>query len=274
MTFPSRRSSGANSGNSGGYGLPFAYDPLWRYQTPPGTGSVAGDQSPNGYYLGDQFEARFGNGIGYIRNDPSDGGLPSAHGLQRITNFNRPFGSRSAAWSVPVMPISRVVPNIFVSQEDVVWVEALASNAFSPVLPDLSLPSSLNAPALDWHYSWMFTGYQVSSSGGSTFEGNIVIFENRPFGICAVSNAAEVQASSAGGNVPGRRARRWSRRSGATAATSQGGYGAGADRTVLLRWYSSRSRTRWCRPGDWIADVTYERNALTVYNPNTQWGDS
>ena len=37
-------------------------------------------------------------------------------------------------------------------------------------------------------YSWMFTGYQVSSSGGSTFEGNIVIFENRPFGIDAVPN--------------------------------------------------------------------------------------
>ena len=26
------------------------------------------------------------------------------------------------------------------------------------------------------------------------------------------------------------------------------------------------------KPGDWIADVTYERNALTVYNPNTQTG--
>ncbi len=39
------------------------------------------------------------------------------------------------------------VPSIFVSQEDVVWVEALQSNAFSPVLPDLQLAkSSPDAP--------------------------------------------------------------------------------------------------------------------------------
>jgi prepilin-type N-terminal cleavage/methylation domain-containing protein len=159
---------GANASNSSGYGLPFAYDPLWRYQTPPGPNRVPNDQSQTGYYLGDQFEARFGSGIGFIRADPSDGGLPSAHGLQRITNFNRPYLIFNGVVN-PVMPISSVVPNIFVSQEDVVWVEALAQNAFSPVLPDLSLPSSPNAPALDWHYSWMFTGYQVSSSGGATF---------------------------------------------------------------------------------------------------------
>ena len=38
------------------------------------------------------------------------------------------------------------------------------------------------------------------------------------------------------------------------------GYGAGADRTVLLRWYSSEPDPV-VKPGDWIADVTYERNA-------------
>ena len=113
---------GANSGNSGGYGLPFAYDPLWRYQTlNPVTGI-------NGYYLGDGyanpgviFEARFGSGIGFIRADPSDGGsqCPSAHGLQRITNFNRPFLANGHAGDA----VSSVVPSIFVSPEDVVWVE-------------------------------------------------------------------------------------------------------------------------------------------------------
>jgi hypothetical protein len=252
-----------------GYGLPFAYDPLWRYQTPPGTGSVPGDQSTTGYYLGDQFEARFGNGIGYIRNDPSDGGLPSAHGLQRITNFNRPFVILNGVIN-PVMPISAAVPSVFVSQEDVVWVESLASNAFSPVLPDLSLPSSPAAPALDWHYSWMFTGYQVSAAGGATFEGNIVIFENRPFGISAVANPPSGQGLPQGGTY---------QVAGETvveaifghSANVQGGYGAGADRTVLLRWYSSQPDPA-VKPGDWIADVTYERNALTVYNPNTQSG--
>ncbi len=43
----------------------------------------------------------------------------------------------------------------------------------------------------------------------------------------------------------------------------QGGYGAGADRTVLLRWYSNQTDPT-VKPGDWIADVTYERNNLTV----------
>ena len=84
----------------------------------------------------------------------------------------------------------------------------------------------------------MFTGYQVSSSGGATFEGNIVIFENRPFGIEAAPNPPGAPGSPAG---PTRsRARRSSRRSAATAATSGASYGAGADRTVLLRWYSTQ----------------------------------
>ena len=213
--------------------------------------------------MGDTFEARFGSGIGYIRSDPSDGGLPSAHGLQRITNFNRPFLINGGN-TIPIMPISNQVPNIFVSQEDVVWVEALQSNAFSPVLPDLSLPSSPSAPAIDWHYSWMFTGYQVSSSGGATFEGNIVIFENRPFGIDAELNPPNT-TGLAGGTY---------RVAGETVVEAifghsrnvQGNYAAGADRTVLLRWYASEADPV-VKPGDWIADVTYERNQLTVYNP-------
>ena len=137
---PERRHLGDQLGQSGGYGLPFAYDPFWRYQTlNPVTGI-------NGYYLGDGyanpgviFEARFASGIGFLRAE-SDGysQYPSAHGLQRITNFNRPF----LANGTPVMPIASVVPSIFVSPEDVVWVESVASNALSPVLPDLSLPSS------------------------------------------------------------------------------------------------------------------------------------
>ena len=252
---------GASSGTTGGYGLPFAYDPLWRYQTLSPTTGI------NGYYSGDTFEARFGSGIGFIQTDP-DGGLPSAHGLQRITNFNRPFVINGGN-TVPIMPISNQVPSIFVSQEDVVWVEALQSNAFSPVLPDMSLPSSPNAPAIDWRYSWMFTGYQVSGSGGATFEGNIVIFENRPFGIDAEANPPN-KKGLAGGTY---------RVAGETVVEAifghsrniQGSYGAGADRTVLLRWYSTEPDPV-VKPGDWIADVTYERNALTVWNSSTGSG--
>ncbi len=148
---------GVNSTISGGYGLPFAYDPLWRYQTPKGTGSVPNDQSMNGYYLGDQFEARFGSGIGFIGPDPSDGGLPSAHGLQRLTNFNRPFVFIGGVYT-PIMPISNVVPSVFVSLEDVVWAEALASNAVSPVLPDLNLLPAGQQGVFPWYHSRQTTG--------------------------------------------------------------------------------------------------------------------
>jgi len=255
---------GATSGASGGYGVPFAYDPLWRYQT------VSTMNATNGYYIGDTFEARFGSGIGFIRPDPTaastGSNLPSAHGLQRITNFNRPA----------IMPSALAIPNIFVSTEDVVWGENLASNQFSPVLPDLTLPSGATtttfAPATpvvnDWHYSWMFTGYQVSSSGGAQFEGNIVIFENRPFAIDPVPNPP-------GPGIP----TGTYRIEGETVVEAifghsgnvVGGYGAGADRTVLLRWYSTQADPV-VRAGDWIADVTYERQQLVVYNPMSNAG--
>ena len=121
----------------------------------------------NGYYMGDTFEARFGSGIGFIRNDP-DGGRRAlmACSASRISTVRWRDQRRRY---VPIMPISNQVPSIFVSQEDVVWVDpsvqqlnpfTKALTSYSPVLPDLSLPSSPNAPSIDWRYSWMFTGYR------------------------------------------------------------------------------------------------------------------
>jgi hypothetical protein len=265
-------------------GLPFAYDPLWRYQTY----SVA--NGSNGYYIGDTFEARFGYGLTTIRND-SDGHPPSAHGLQRITNFNRPT----------VMPQSAFVPNIFVSQEDLVWqdpkgetytVNGLSGGvpiqAPSPVVPDLSPSADANAvqraingqnanggtPSLDWRYTWMFTGQLTNSTNASTFDGNIVIFENRTFNIQTPANLPYTPTGNFAsqtyqvdgeivvegifgysGNVIG---------SGGPGTSP--GYGTGADRTVLLRWLTGPTGMPdpVVRPGDWIADVTYERQATLV----------
>ena len=42
-----------------------------------------------------------------------------------------------------------------------------------------------------------------------------------------------------------------------------GGYGAGADRTVLLRWFATQPDPV-VKVGDWIADVTYERSQMLV----------
>ncbi len=41
---------------------------------------------------------------------------------------------------------------------------------------------ALYQPVNDYHYSWMFTGALTNASNQACFDGNIVIFENRPFG--------------------------------------------------------------------------------------------
>ena len=43
------------------------------------------------------------------------------------------------------------------------------------------------------------------------------------------------------------------------------GFGTGADRTVLLRWPAAIPDPV-VKTGDWIADVTYERNSATMTN--------
>ncbi len=257
---------GASAGNSGGYGLPFAYDPLWRFQTQ----NPSSSWGPQGYYLNDTstFEARFGAGLGFIQNDPSDTGIPSAHGLQRLTNFTRPYVINASGNQVPIMAAAYAVPNIFVSPEDVVWVENVATSNFSPVLPDMSIQFDLaNSPTTvnDWRYSWMFTGQQTN---GSTFEGNIVIFENRPFGITDATNTApnapggNYQAYQVDGEVVVEGIFGYSANISAYGGGTVG-FGVSADRAVLLRWYNSQPDPS-VRVGDWIADVTYERVATTV----------
>ena len=263
-----------------GAGLPFAYDPLWRYQTvnhgSEHANGPAASFPPGGYYpfdpdattaSGFAWEARFGSGIHFVRAGDADGGLPSAHGLQRITNFNRPS----------IMGASLFVPSIFVSGEDVVWQEATNQNysvagnvvssaaanpatpavgsAPSPVLPDLSITPFQQVN--DYHYSWMFTGQLTNSSNEACIDGNIVIFANRPFGIAAttapdgtswyqVDGETVVEAIFGhGGNLNGN------------------GYATGADRTVLLRWNASLPDPV-VKAGDWIADVTYERKQSVV----------
>ena len=144
--------------------------------------------------------------------------MPSAHGLQRLTNFNGQYITVNKQL-VPVMPSFFNVPRIFVSPEDLVWQEATNNNypvAFSnftnpsgvaspvgtpsPVVPDLSITRTTNAngnlvptyqPSADWRYTFgclpripgptPHSGQMLSNS--SLFEGSIVIFESRPFAI-------------------------------------------------------------------------------------------
>ena len=124
----------------------------------------------------------------------------------------------------------------------------------------------------------MFTGYQTNVGNASTFDGSIVIFENRPFAITPVANPPYTTglASPRHTRSP---AKRSSRPSSATAPTcrltrTDGfsiGYGAGSDRTVLLRWPNILPDPV-VKAGDWIADVTYERQANVVFNPQDRHG--
>jgi len=217
-----------------------------------------------------------------LRPDPSNtvDGLVSAHGLQRLTNFNIPYYKNPVTGAlVPIMPSATSIPTTFVSPEDLVWQESSNSNysmAFpgfggsvgtpSTVIPDLSISTdSYGNPITtnDWRFSWMITAQQNNSTstfgsanGAAGFDGNIVIFENRPFSLdTATVNGVSMQ-QAAGETVV---------EAVFGPSTNLGplqqnppGYGVGADRTVLLRWYSSQPDPV-VGVGDWIADVTYER---------------
>jgi type II secretory pathway pseudopilin PulG len=264
---------GANSQNSGGYGLPFAYDPLWRQQANPRFNAAG--QPVSGLYLYDNDpyystfpggigpEARFGDGHQFLRME-TDGSPASANGLQRLTNFNRPN----------VMFSAFNVPNIFVSPEDYVWQESTKQdytvaatgalvNTPSTVVPDLSM--TFNAagnptyqPTNDWRFSWMITAQQNNLSNAASFDGNIVIFENRPFQTDTVSVTPTSTAIQAAGETVVEAVFGFSTNV-LVPAGFPGGYGVGADRTVLLRWVASQPDPM-VKVGDWIADVTYERN--------------
>ncbi len=88
-----------------------------------------------------------------VGNTDNDGnGSPSAYGLQRLTNFNRPaYTDSKGNFHAAVMPAANFVPTIFVSPEDIVWQNSTTaawptgastqpqpttlSGQFSPVLP-------------------------------------------------------------------------------------------------------------------------------------------
>ena len=217
-------SVGATSPASGGYGLPFAYDPLWRWQADHANGGIYLFDTNNPDYNttpGVTPEARFaaGDALRTLTPNDNDGnGPPSAYGLQRLTNFNRPgYYNTAGTYIQPVMPAANFVPNIFVSPEDMVWQEATNTNNVytiggvlggtpvlpppSPVVPDLNTLSSLGQPNYDWRFSWMLTVQQNNSSNGASFDGNIVVFENRPFALDQISLGGTSVYQAAGETV-------------------------------------------------------------------------
>jgi hypothetical protein len=262
-----------------GFGLPVAYDPLWRASVPNSNYASSPNFNSVGYYLNsDPSEARFGAGLGTVRPDPS-GGLPSAHGLQRITNFN-PSATPPAApgnnfpvlypnYSGPGTPNSTIA-GVFVSPEDVVFqsnvnTKGVLDQGISTVVPDMSFTGGA-ATTNDWRYTWMFTGHQADSDG-NIFDGQIVLFENRPFSVDPATTQTAPYSSqmTSPGIVTGETVVEGVF---GFSPNAPAGYGQGADKLVLLRWPNTMPDPD-VRIGSWVADVTYERNPNTA---NTRFG--
>jgi len=258
-------------------GIPVCYDPLWRSVTgyaPPSYRAGFYGSFPSGSFTGIS-EARFGAGIvsgrTLFRADP-DGNTPSAHGLQRITNFvpwcaatsNWPFTYRNPSPTINPVGLLDLAESTFVSPEDMVMQNNEAGQAIllnpntsgtaSGVVPMFFQNPVSGNPELraDYRYSWLFTGRQIDVSNGTVFDGDIVVMENRPFALESVPwSSAQVPAGETTVEAvfgPG----------GVSPSGSIPYYAPAASQTVLLRWPSTMDDPE-IKVGSWIADVTYER---------------
>ena len=197
-------------GSSGGYGLPFAYDPLWRYQTiNPATG-----HGTQGYYLerSDTFEARFGSGIGFIRQR-SVGRRPAQRPRLAADHQFQPAvaidaggrsctspasSSRPRTWSGRSRPTSNLHDRRDLGR---------ARRPRSRPQPGAARPEpAVVAGRADQRLALFLDVHRPPGQlepAASTFDGNIVIFENRPFGIDAPCRSAEPARRQLPG-LPGR----------------------------------------------------------------------
>lgn len=253
-----------------GPGLPVCYDPLF-WSTIHYNDGISPRSTPRS-----DFEARFGSGIGFLRNDPQDGLAPSAHGLQRITNFlpaEPPGGDTFDANGdgnnyddfERLWPFSYAMPaaggdtgpelagEIFASTDDVLLQEEgnadAASGVGSPLAPVLVGGSVVR----DYDFSWLFTGQQAGAGDYSVYDGNVVVFHKRGFGYDETNTPLGGPRRVPAGERTVEAVFAWS-----TTVPAGGGYSLGDDRTVLLRWRADTPDPA-VRVGDWIADATYER---------------
>jgi type II secretory pathway pseudopilin PulG len=272
-----------------GPGLPVAYDPLWWYRQ-----AIVPDPI-NG------VEFRFGDGTSLGRSDGSGGdgaSLPSVWGLQRLTDLSQTSYDPNTKTYVYSDYNANMILSTFISPEDVVWQETdgvyqdyklpsapvgpLATP--SPVIPDLVN----NNPAFvdkdgnhdlamsngvsitnDWRYTCMFVGQQTDSYNGRMFDGDVVIFENRPFGLESMNNTVTGTTTT---HVAGERV-----------VQAVFGYGTnlvqvgtmndgtnvgvplGSNNVILLLWPLGTPDLE-IKSGSWIADVTYERRQAVALN--------
>ncbi|WZO97199.1 prepilin-type N-terminal cleavage/methylation domain-containing protein [Isosphaeraceae bacterium EP7] len=239
------------SGGNYGPGLPVCYDPFWLAIT-----GYYGSANPN------NKPARFAQGTDLQSQPDSIGGrTASAHGLQRITNFSVDFptvaalGTGVASW--------QTLQNIFVSPDDIVFnslEDANKPGGASSTLPDLT-PTTPGGPLemkLDYAYSWFFTGHQSDITNDSCFVGDLVVCNNRPFGVETIGGFDTATGETVVEGIFGYSTPVIDSRHAAAGVSF--GYAPRSSRTVLLRWPAGMPDPE-VRVGGWIADVTYERLA-------------
>jgi hypothetical protein len=218
--------------------------------------------------------------------------------LQRLNNLP---GSVGGTLALPYANAAqqalnyRIALETFVSPEDIVFQDPKgkyidpygATNPIvtpSSVVPDLSqfqgpksamqLPTAPNLyvypPQQDWRFTWMITGQQRDTLNGSIFDVNVVVHENRVFGVDLIGGVAQPSGETVVEAI-------WGFGASVVNPTGLGlpnniGYAVAAKRTVLLLWPSTQPDPD-IRVGQWIADVTYERTAAlsSPLSPTTRY---
>lgn len=262
-------------------GLPVAYDPLFWATTHFATEGLAQEHTPLGLRGQLGSEARFGSGLGFIRNSP-DGSQPSAHGMQRLTNFEayQALVPWPYTYSLPSTPagfeaIAEVAGKVFTSLDDPVVVDDESGQSSSPLVPVNYGVAPDFISERKYEFSWMVTGRLGVAGDPSNFEGNIVIFHGRPIGLDPAPSGLDPSVNVLVPSDERVVEAIWGYTNTASAIDPSrvvgvpGGYSSADDRTVMLRWPIS-SRDPLLRVGDFIADVTYERyqNTASAHYPN------
>lgn len=239
-------------------GLPVCYDPLFwanvHYTT--SADSAATQDTPLTCDLPGRPSGRFGRGIGLLRVDP-DGGVPNAHGLQRLTNFgpyvsNRLWPLTYSVVGTDTSANAEVAGDVFTSLDDVVFQpEGNAAQASSTLVPyDFDDRAAYFESRRDYEFSWMLTLRRMASGQSAVYDADIVVYHRRPLGFTSdgtPDGERVVEAVWAHATSPG--------------ALDTNGYSLGDDQTVLLRW-NVATADPLVKVGSWIADVTYERTQL------------
>jgi hypothetical protein len=265
-----------------GPGLPVAFDPLWwaALNLQEGNSNV-GAAYPGSSLFAGTMALRFASGIDFLRNDPNPTGnahvRASAWGLQRITSL--PFldltrQTGTTADNFEFLASLGRAGDVFSSHDDPVLLTDASLNedkgaadttqtVGNPVLPYLDASGST---LYDWSYTWMFTGQRSDVSDYTVYDGNIVVFHNRPFGL------EQVHPSQVNGTITvpaGERVVEAVFSYGGTTVPVGGTWGYSLNnRVVLLRWPATEPDPE-VRVGGWIADVTYEINSAENGNPGT-----